>query len=160
MHLGLTIVKNVFTHVCCCEERLHPCLLLGRKIAPHVHCCEARLFSMLTCQLVPNVNYCQERWSPMHTVAKSVCSPCSLFGCAHAPFLKCCSECLLIMLVVADPLVGLVVKASTSRTEDSRFESACAGIFRGRVILCQAPGAIGSALGLVGPVSIYCDWVR
>ena len=43
--------------------------------------------------------------------------------------------------------------------------------FRGRVILvtetitlqwlpCQAPGVIGSALGLVGPVSVYCDWVR
>ena len=25
---------------------------------------------------------------------------------------------------------------------------------------CQAPGVLGSALGLVGPVSIYCDWVR
>ena len=25
---------------------------------------------------------------------------------------------------------------------------------------CQAPGVIGSALGLVGPVSAYCDWVR
>ena len=24
---------------------------------------------------------------------------------------------------------------------------------------CQAPGVIGSALGLVGPVSVYCDWV-
>ena len=45
------------------------------------------------------------------------------------------------------------------------------GFFRGRVIPvtqklalqwlpCQAPGVIGSALGLVGPVSVYCDWVR
>ena len=25
---------------------------------------------------------------------------------------------------------------------------------------CQTPGVIGSALGLVGPVSVYCDWVR
>ena len=25
---------------------------------------------------------------------------------------------------------------------------------------CQAPGVIGSALGLVSPVSVYCDWVR
>ena len=24
----------------------------------------------------------------------------------------------------------------------------------------SAPGVIGSALGLVGPVSVYCDWVR
>ena len=45
------------------------------------------------------------------------------------------------------------------------------GFFRGRVIPvtsklalqwlpCQAPGVTGSALGLVGPVSVYCDWVR
>ena len=25
---------------------------------------------------------------------------------------------------------------------------------------CQAPGVIGSVLGLAGPVSVYCDWVR
>ena len=25
---------------------------------------------------------------------------------------------------------------------------------------CRAPGVIGSVLGLVGPVSVYCDWVR
>ena len=48
---------------------------------------------------------------------------------------------------------------------------ACAGIFRGQVIPvtlklalqwlpCQAPGVIGSALGLVGSVSVYCDWMR
>ena len=47
----------------------------------------------------------------------------------------------------------------------------CDRIFQGRVIPvtstltfqclpCQAPGVIGSALGLVGPVSVYCDWVR
>ena len=27
-------------------------------------------------------------------------------------------------------------------------------------LLCQAPGVIGSAPGLVGQVSVYCDWVR
>ena len=27
-------------------------------------------------------------------------------------------------------------------------------------LLCQAPGVIRSALGVVGPVSVYCDWVR
>ena len=48
---------------------------------------------------------------------------------------------------------------------------ACDGIFPGRVILvtsklalqrlpCQAPGIIGSVLGLAGPVSVYCDWLR
>ena len=25
---------------------------------------------------------------------------------------------------------------------------------------CPVHGVIGSALGLVGPVSVYCDWVR
>ena len=45
------------------------------------------------------------------------------------------------------------------------------GIFQGQVIPvtqkwalqwlpCQAPGVIGSVLGLVGLVSVYCDWVR
>ena len=45
------------------------------------------------------------------------------------------------------------------------------GIFPGRVIPvtsklalqwlpCQAPGFIWSVLGLVGPVSVYCDWAR
>ena len=69
-------------------------------------------------------------------------------------------------------LVGLVVKASTSRAEDPVFESRLLREFcRGRVIPvtsklplhclpCQALGIIGSALGLVGPVSVYCDWVR
>ena len=47
----------------------------------------------------------------------------------------------------------------------------CDGIFPGRLIPvtkkmalqqlpCQAPGVKGSALGLVGPISVYCDWVR
>ena len=68
-------------------------------------------------------------------------------------------------------LLGLVVKACASRAEDPGSNPACAEIFRGRVIPvtsklalqwlpCQAPGVIGSALGLVGPVSVYCDWVR
>ena len=60
-----------------------------------------------------------------------------------------------------------MVKVSASRAEDPGF----AGIFPGRVILvtsilalqwipCQVPGVIGSVLGLVGPVSVYSDWVR
>ena len=74
--------------------------------------------------------------------------------------------------MTTDRLVGLVVKASASRAEDPGFESRLRrDFFRGRVIPvtqkltlqwlpCQAPGVIGSALGLVGPVSVYCDWVR
>ena len=69
-------------------------------------------------------------------------------------------------------LIGLVVKASASRAEDPGLESRLRrDFFRGRVIPvtsklalqwlpCQTPGVIGSVLGLVGPVSIYCDWVR
>ena len=79
---------------------------------------------------------------------------------------------LLLVHQMEDRLVGLVVKASASRAEDPGFESRLRRDFvRGRVIPVtqklalqwlpwQAPGVIGSALGLVGPVSVYCDRVR
>ena len=64
-------------------------------------------------------------------------------------------------------------KASASRAEDPGFESRLRPDFFGveyvipvtpklalQWIPCQAPGVIGSALGLVGPVSVYCEWVR
>ena len=69
-------------------------------------------------------------------------------------------------------LIGLVVKASASRAEGPGFESSLRrDFFLGQVIPvtsklalqwlpCQATGVIWSALGLVGPVSVYCDWVR
>ena len=64
----------------------------------------------------------------------------------------------------AHRLVGLVVKASASRAEGPGFESRLRRDFFGVESLqwlpCQAPGVIESALGLVGPVSVYCDWVR
>ena len=66
-----------------------------------------------------------------------------------------------------------MVKASASRAEDPGFESRLRRDFSGvdrvipvtsKLVLqwlpCQAPGDIGSMLGLVGPVSVYCDWVR
>ena len=28
------------------------------------------------------------------------------------------------------------------------------------VVFCRTSGIIGSVLGLAGPVSVYCDWVR
>ena len=71
-----------------------------------------------------------------------------------------------------DRLVSQVVKASASGAEDPEFDSRLRRWdFLGRVIPvisklalrwlpCQAPGVIGSTLGLVGPVSVYCDWVR
>ena len=68
-------------------------------------------------------------------------------------------------------LVDLVVKAFPSRAEDPGFESRLRRDFSGsshisdlkvalQLLPCQAPGFTGSVLGLVGPVSLYCDWVR
>ena len=69
-------------------------------------------------------------------------------------------------------LVGLVVKAPASKAENPGFNPACAAVlFPGQVtpatkqsalqwLSCQAPGVTGSAPGLVGLVSVYCDWVR
>ena len=71
-----------------------------------------------------------------------------------------------------DRLAGLVIKASASGADDPGFESRLRRDFSGSshtndfkigtpvAIPCQASGIIGSALGLVGPVSVYCDWVR
>ena len=73
-----------------------------------------------------------------------------------------------------DCLDGLVVKASALRAEDPGFESGLQQDFLDWVIPmipvtqklalqwlpCQAPGIIGSALGLVGLVSVYCEWMR
>ena len=61
-------------------------------------------------------------------------------------------------------LVGLVVKASTSRAEDPGFES-CLHCDFSRLshtsdLKIGTPGVTGSMLGLVGQVSVYCDWVR
>ena len=68
-------------------------------------------------------------------------------------------------------LVGLVVKASSSGAEDPGFESRLRRDFSGsshtsdlklalQWLPCQASGITGSAPGLVGPVSVYNDWVK
>ena len=61
-------------------------------------------------------------------------------------------------------LVGQVVKASALRVEDPGFESRLRRDFSVVESLQwlpgEAPGVIGSVLGLVDPVSVYCDWVR
>ena len=71
-----------------------------------------------------------------------------------------------------DCLAGLVAKASTSGAEDPGFESPLWRDFCGSSYtsdlkigtpVATLPGAWGiteSVLGLVGPVSVYCDWVR
>ena len=62
-----------------------------------------------------------------------------------------------------------MVKASAPRAEDPRFESRLRRDFSGsshtRDLKIGTPvatlaGVIGSELGLVGPLSVYCDWVR
>ena len=69
-------------------------------------------------------------------------------------------------------LVDLVVKASASTAENPGFESRLPRDFSGSghssdwktgtpvATLSGAWRYIGSALGLVGLVSVYCDWVR
>ena len=64
-----------------------------------------------------------------------------------------------------------MVKVSASRVKDPGFESCLRVFFSGSshtsdskigTPVATLPGAwrFGSALGLVGPVSVYCDWVR
>ena len=64
-----------------------------------------------------------------------------------------------------------MVKASISGAKDTGYESRWRRDFWGSshtsdlkigtpVAACQAPGVIGSVLGLVGLGSVYCDWVR
>ena len=76
-----------------------------------------------------------------------------------------------ITLLFADRLVGLVVRRPPREWKIPGSNPAGAGIFLGRVIPvtqnlalqwlpCQVPGVKGSALGLVSPVSVCCDWVR
>ena len=68
-------------------------------------------------------------------------------------------------------LVGLVGRCPPWERKIPGSNPACAGFFRGQVIPvtsklalqwlpCQVPGVVGSALGLVGLVSVYYDWVR
>ena len=79
------------------------------------------------------------------------------------------------VLVTSFRLLGLVVMASATRTEVPGFESRWRRDFSGSShasdlnigtpvatlpLPCQAPDVIGSVLGLVGPVSVYGDWVR
>ena len=73
---------------------------------------------------------------------------------------------------LSNRLVGLVVRVFAMRMEGLGFGSCLNhGDFSGSghtndleigtpVATCQAPGVIGSVLGLVGPVSLYCDCVR
>ena len=71
----------------------------------------------------------------------------------------------------SDRLVGLVVRCPPRERKIPVRIPFAPGFFRGRVIPvtsklalqwlpCMAPGVIGSALGLIGPVSVNCDWVR
>ena len=83
------------------------------------------------------------------------------------------TTCILVLSSV-DRLVGLVVRLVRHPPQEQKIlgsNSACARIFSGSshtsdlkmgfpVATRQAPDIIASALGLVGLVSVYCDWVR
>ena len=66
--------------------------------------------------------------------------------------------------LIFDHFVGLVVKMSTSRAKEPGSIPTCAmGTFSSCYttqypIMCL--DAIGSMLRHVGPVSVYCDWVK
>ena len=75
-----------------------------------------------------------------------------------------------MQVTYTDRLVDLVVRASTLRPYDPGFDSRLRhGDLSGSshtsdskigtqvLISCQAPGVTGSALRLVGPVSVYID---
>ena len=77
-----------------------------------------------------------------------------------------------VYFVVVDRLIGLVVETSVWRATDLGSVPAF-GVNQnpGRVtpvtsklviqwLPCQAPGLVGSAVGLVSSVSVFCDWVR
>ena len=59
-----------------------------------------------------------------------------------------------------------MVKASASRAADPKFDplflsrNTCGLKIGIPVATLPAPDVRGSALGLVGPVSVYCDYVR
>ena len=72
------------------------------------------------------------------------------------------------LLTTGTASLGLVVKASASGAEDPGFESRLRRDFPGsghtsdlklalQWLPRQGPDVIRSALGLVGPVSVYCD---
>ena len=68
--------------------------------------------------------------------------------------------------------MGLVVEASTSTMADvGSIPAFAVGVCPGRMIPVtqkfntqwqpsQAAADVSSTLGLVGPVSVYCDWAR
>ena len=71
----------------------------------------------------------------------------------------------LLGTIPCNRLVGIVVRRPPREQKILGSNPASPGIFFGvdRVIPVTqelAPGVIGSAVGLVGPVSVYCDWVR
>ena len=73
-----------------------------------------------------------------------------------------------LSLCSVNHLVGLVVMRPPRERKILGSNPACAGIFSGTshtsdlkigTPVATLPGVIGSELGLVGPVSVYCDWV-
>ena len=77
--------------------------------------------------------------------------------------------CVIDLLPTAYRFVGLVVRRQPRERKIPGFNPFGTGIFSGSshtsdskndTPVATLPGVIGSALGLVGPVSVYYDWVR
>ena len=133
-------------------------ILVGLSVVPSLFLCLALLLSLdLSRSVIPPLFLCLALLlsldlsrSVCRSVTLSLSSPPSLSGPPRWPS----------------------GKASASIAEGPGFESRLRrDFFQGQVIPltyklalqwlpCQAPGVIGSALGLVSPVSVYCDWVR
>ena len=100
-----------------------------------------------------------------------VCGPC-VCVCPVCVRVWALCVCGLMSPNTNNGLVGLVVNASASRAADLGSLPPCAvDLCPGQVIPltstllvwwlpCKVLGVIGSALGLVSPVSVYCVWVR
>ena len=68
-------------------------------------------------------------------------------------------SCLSVQLILLLLLLNLV-QYSTSCIHTALRLSHTSDLKIGPPVACQVPGVIGSVLGLVGLMSVYCDWVR
>ena len=112
--------------------------------------------------------------SPLSLCPPPLCPPSLFLSLRLSPSLCVPSPLSLLpppSLPLFHRLVGLVARRPPRERKIPGSNPACAGIFPGmshtsdlklalQWLPYQAPGVIGSVLGLAGPVSVHCDWVR
>ena len=108
--------------------------------------------------LTNNCTVCITQFRALQSVANSIATEAPVGIIKRGPF-------------ITYRLVGLEVRRPPREWKIPGSNPACAGILSGsshtsdfkklafQWLPCQAPGVTGSALGLVGTVSVYCDWV-